>query len=816
VARSRTPPADVPVAGVPAQAVIVAAPAVRARPPGRFGDVATADIEVIAELAARVWLGPPAVRAHRRSGTRMLLERLVAEPGRTWTERWTAAGLDGAGRPVADLEGPAGVGRAGRRERIACGFRILLCLRVLQPSLVALRSNRVVGLAESFRVAEADPLLDRYFDALTGCGRSITLRARASFDIACVLITSGVALADLTPEALLHYALESSRHQVTIGGRNQPGRHAGRLAWDVLHQIGHFPSGTPHTLQACLNRGQLTAAQLVDRHGVRQPQVRQLLVDYLERRRPETDYSSWFGLSLRLAGHFWAAIERINPDQADLALPGHVYDQWRAGLNIRNDGRRRLEPEAILTAVRAFYLDLHSWAIDEPDRWAQWTAPCPIPASTLRGSGARRRRVSERVAGRIRQRQPLLPALVEHATQRHRELTALLAAAAAAPPGARFTHAGCEYQRTDSAHDQQASRAGHELVRVIDQHTGTTRNLTLDEDNAFWAWACIETMRHSGVRVEELVELSQLSLRRYLRPNGETIALLVIAPSKTDRERVIPMSAELLHVVAAVVRRHTTGGRSVPVIRRYDPHERQWSAPMPFLFQRRGAGPRVLSFAAIREMLQRTCAELAHSNPAFEDVAFTPHDFRRLLATDLVNSGLPIHVGAKLLGHLNIQTTQSYVAVFEEDMVRHYQDFLARRRALRPADEYRAPTDDEWDEFQEHFDKRKVELGSCARPYGTPCRHEHACIRCPMLQINPAMLPRLEAIDVDLQRRRDRALAEGWLGEIEGIDLTRHLLREKQDAARRRQTTNPRHDRLTANGESDVDHGRSAPQLGTV
>ncbi|MFE7112044.1 hypothetical protein ACFU98_31090 [Streptomyces sp. NPDC057575] len=25
----------------------------------------------------------------------------------------------------------------------------------------------------------------------------------------------------------------------------------------------------------------------------------------------------------------------------------------------------------------------------------------------------------------------------------------------------------------------------------------------------------------------------------------------------------------------------------------------------------------------------------------------------------------------------------------------------------------------------EHFDKRRVELGSCGRPYGTPCPHEH-------------------------------------------------------------------------------------------
>jgi hypothetical protein len=58
--------------------------------------------------------------------------------------------------------------------------------------------------------------------------------------------------------------------------------------------------------------------------------------------------------------------------------------------------------------------------------------------------------------------------------------------------------------------------------------------------------------------------------------------------------------------------------------------------------------------------------------------------------------------------------------------VRHYQQFLDNRRQLRPAEEYRPTTDEEWTEFEEHFDKRKVELGGCARPYGTPCSHEHA------------------------------------------------------------------------------------------
>jgi hypothetical protein len=72
---------------------------------------------------------------------------------------------------------------------------------------------------------------------------------------------------------------------------------------------------------------------------------------------------------------------------------------------------------------------------------------------------------------------------------------------------------------------------------------------------------------------------------------------------------------------------------------------------------------------------------------------FTRHDFRRLLATELVDSGLPIHIGAALLGHLNVQT--GYVAVFGEDVVRHYEEFLHRCGAQRPWKEYRSVTDTE-------------------------------------------------------------------------------------------------------------------------
>jgi hypothetical protein len=99
-----------------------------------------------------------------------------------------------------------------------------------------------------------------------------------------------------------------------------------------------------------------------------------------------------------------------------------------------------------------------------------------------------------------------------------------------------------------------------------------------------------------------------------------------------------------------------------------------------------------------------------------------------MFATDAVTGGLPIHIAAKVLGHANINTTQSYTAVYQDDLIRSYRAYVDRRRAIRPSDEYREPTEAEWAEFQQHFHLRKIELGDCGRPYGTPCAHEHVCL----------------------------------------------------------------------------------------
>ncbi|MFG2631417.1 hypothetical protein [Streptomyces sp. NPDC048473] len=101
-----------------------------------------------------------------------------------------------------------------------------------------------------------------------------------------------------------------------------------------------------------------------------------------------------------------------------------------------------------------------------------------------------------------------------------------------------------------------------------------------------------------------------------------------------------------------------------------------------------------------------------------------------------------------------------------------HRAFISRRRALRPAEEYRTPTDAEWEDFLGHFERRKLSVGTCARAYGTACIHEHACVRCSLLRPDRAQRGRLVEIRENLIDRIAEAESEGWLGEIEGLRVS--------------------------------------------
>src|SRR6478609_7484769 len=178
----------------------------------------------------------------------------------------------------------------------------------------------------------------------------------------------------------------------------------------------------------------------------------------------------------------------------------------------------RINYRECLTPVRAFYLDLAHWSVEDPARWVPWVAPCPIGEEEINRKKAHRRR-NARIDARTRERLPVLPTLARNLDQRRNSAHALLEAARSTPsekpvsfPGATVTR--CKVDPRTSA----------ERVWVEDPTNGKRRDLTREEDHAFWAWAIVEVLRATGIRVEELTELSHYSLVQYRLPDtGELV-----------------------------------------------------------------------------------------------------------------------------------------------------------------------------------------------------------------------------------------------------------------------------------------------------
>jgi integrase len=321
---------------------------------------------------------------------------------------------------------------------------------------------------------------------------------------------------------------------------------------------------------------------------------------------------------------------------------------------------------------------------------------------------------------RTRAQLPLLPALLRAVGQHRKDAEERIRTARGAAAGGLFTAAGQEFQ--------QGRQGPSGRVYVTEVPTDRRRNLTHEEQAAFWSWATVEILRATGIRIEEMLELTHHSFIAYTLPaTGEIVPMLQVAPSKTDTERLLLVSPELAEVLTAVIFRVRAGNPALPLVSAYDVFEQTWSAPMPFLFQRRyGSENRPITRSYIRECMVTT-SKAAQITIAGQPLEWRPHYFRRIFVTDALRSGLPPHIAAKICGHTILDTTMGYAAIYPEDVISHHRAFIARRRAERPSEEYRELTVAEWDEFLAHFELRKVALGVCGRDYGTPCAHENAC-----------------------------------------------------------------------------------------
>ncbi|HXT43720.1 MAG TPA: site-specific integrase [Pseudonocardiaceae bacterium] len=724
-------------------------------------------------------------RRRRRRGLVSVIDWLADQPGRTWQKRWQVSGADVLGnaqwwRPFLDRL-QSGSQRYGSSVSVTSNLRVslnlLVCADVIRPSLDWLLTPFAPHHLATDMARVRDP--EGFADLASRCaasGAGSTMANSVLRRAATIMAAKGGLIADITVGDCLE--LEA------LQGVGMRRTNKGGGLYAALHTMGVFGPEAPGTLRAFATQGQLSPEQMLDRYGIACEPVRQMLNEYLLERAPSVDHTTLRSLAATLGRLFWRDLEIHHPGISSLNLAPDVAAAWKQRVlvktsratdssgqsiqthQLRSDGR------AQLGQVRAFYLDIAQWAMEEPARWGPWAAPCPVRREDLARVKEIRRRKS-RMDQRTRERLPALPALVARVQARAQASAERLAAAQAVAAGEEFTCRGEVLHRAPVRSGPTAK------TWTEDPATGARRDLSGEEDRAFWTWVAIETLRHTGIRIEELTELSHHSLIQYTPPTStDLIPLLQIAPSKTDTERLLVISPELADVLAAVLHRIREPSGAVAAVASYDPHERIWNPPMPLLFQRRfGGGNRAIPSGTIRDWICQAIPDTTpiagtQNNSAVQPLRFTPHDFRRIFITDAVLHGMPPHIAQLVAGHRDINTTMGYKAVYPEEAINGHRAFIARRRALRPAEEYRTPTPEEWQEFLGHFEHRKVSLGTCGRSYATACIHEHSCLRCPLLRPDPAQHQRLVDVRDNLLTRIEEARTQGWLGEVEGLQIS--------------------------------------------
>lgn len=731
-------------------------------------------------------------RCHRKLSLQAVLDWLELYPGQTWQQRWdaTGAGRDGHRdwrlQLLADLTaaGLMGQRRDYVRKVLGMGLIQLIGGDYVRPSLGWLMvtssplriANEMAKVRDPHGIAEL-----RAARMASTVGDSTMLPAIEK--VALIVAAKGGMVRDVT----VGDCLESMRvSREVFAGPSRSSRHS-PVFYQLLHSIGNFPADAPSTVRmfSPLFAGQLPVEQLVDRYRVTCQPIRDLLVDYLRERQPAIDYNTLTALATALALWFWKDLERHHPGIDSLRLNPETAAAWKQRIRTRvvrsrNEAGETVETTVerngaadVLMTVRSFYLDLTQWALDEPARWGPWAVPCPIRAADIQHKTMKSRRKA-RMDQRTRDRMPVLPILIEAVDRERKAAAARLEQATNAQPGEPFTVNGVTLQRAQLARHSPR-------VWAEEPATGQRRDLAREEDNAFWAWAAVEVLRATGVRVEELTELSHHSLVQYRTPGtGELVPLLQIPPSKTDEERLLVISPELADVLSAIVCRIRNPDGSVPLVVAYDHHEKVWNPPMPLLFQRTvGLESRPIPISGIRILISDALARTALTDASGNPLDFAPHDFRRIFTTDAIMNGMPPHIAQILLGHKDINTTMGYKAVYPEEAINGHRAFIARRRGLRPSEEYRRPTDAEWDEFLGHFERRRLALGDCGRAYGTSCIHEHSCVRCPLLRVDLHQRQRLIDIRDNLVARIAEAEREGWLGEAEGLRVSLTAAKDK-------------------------------------
>jgi hypothetical protein len=163
----------------------------------------------------------------------------------------------------------------------------------------------------------------------------------------------------------------------------------------------------------------------------------------------------------------------------------------------------------------------------------------------------------------------------------------------------------------------------------------------------------------------------------------------------------------------------------------------------------------------------------------------TPHDCRRVFASEHLNAHTPVHVIQALLGHATIDTVMIYAKRYPDQFITDY------RKAMRGlyTDVYgpnanQAPTAAEWAEFTANCSLGDMGTHVCALPTGEHCPRGLVCLGCGHAQSKKSALPVFRRMLTSHSRALDKAREHGErAGQIASRELEIERIRSAMQRA---------------------------------
>ena len=436
-------------------------------------------------------------------------------------------------------------------------------------------------------------------------------------------------------------------------------------------------------------------------------QFRPVTVEYMTAysQRVSNNYST-VRTKIRSLAYFWEYLDERHPDVTECRqiLPHQArgFVSWalaKARTVQRSTSRKGTEDRTTtydwMVDVRTFFTDLCTWGTEPGSPLAQhMPVAIPLTSHDLNSGGfaAARARTTARMTATVMDLTREIPNIRAYAL--------------------RAWHESAEYLAADP-----------------DDATAIRR-----ERNRFWDWALLELLLTSGLRVEEVSELTTLDVLKRRLPDGQMYYLLHVKPSKYDRARVIPIGDGLGRVIAEIIG-HIKAfyrTRAVPACDRRDYVAKTPLPRAPYLLQ--GAGhPSAMSIPAIRGRLQNLSLAAGACHADGTPLGLGPHDCRRVFATEHLNNNTPVHVIAALLGHASLDTVMIYAKLYPDTLVDGYRTAMRGLYTdVYDADALRAPSPEEWAAFAANCNLRDMGTHVCALPTGEHCTRGLVCLGPPL------------------------------------------------------------------------------------